>query len=169
MRYLRLALLPLVFAACSDQTPVAPIADAPNLSASNGWEWWSVDMEFPTYFDCIAEEMLVEAHAGARYHSVTPPSHGGTLTRYRQIVWLLELFRATGTVSGDVWLPLPGYAAGQLWTNEGPEFSMAFENLRLENQTTGAVLRNQFRVHVVLNAQGEVKVDRIENVCTIKP
>jgi hypothetical protein len=35
MRYLRLALLPLVFAACSEQAPVAPIEDGPVFNFMN--------------------------------------------------------------------------------------------------------------------------------------
>ena len=39
MRYLRLALLPLVFAACTEQAPVAPIEDGPafNFMNNDGW------------------------------------------------------------------------------------------------------------------------------------
>ena len=38
MRYLRLALLPLVFAACTEQAPVAPVEDGPAFNFMNGPE-----------------------------------------------------------------------------------------------------------------------------------
>jgi hypothetical protein len=78
MRYLRLALLPLVFAACTEQAPVAPIEDGPafNFMNNDGWlsngkifrhgheyEWlgWDVDRQLIGHFGTVA---AVESFCG---------------------------------------------------------------------------------------------------------
>jgi hypothetical protein len=73
-----------------------------------------------------------------------------------------------GLTTGHIWLPTPGNRDMQLSTASG-DFMVWTERFVYRNQTTGVVLDWPLRVTFVTNANGEVKVDRIEDdVCTLR-
>ena len=75
MRYLRLALLPLVFAACTEQAPVAPIEDGPTLNWKNNLDGGS--LRIFRYIDHYAA-CWSDSDNGLRACHATVPLGGGS-------------------------------------------------------------------------------------------
>jgi hypothetical protein len=112
MRYLRLALLPLVFAACTEQQAAAPdLEAAPSLKATH--DAWvnvpEVDLAgLVVYVECRGEDLEWSGTIDGYYRSTTTPSGNEV------VHWKLDY--ATGTP-----LTIRGLTSEDDWTLVGAE------------------------------------------------
>jgi len=159
MRYLPLALLPLVLVACTERQPVAPEVEvAPELSASSDWIEFTVDVEWTLYVSCLDEDLHATGQSYVRRHAVTTDRG----TRWTMHVTLVEgTWQLEGMTSGDIWLPVPGTHTVSMRDPAWTDFWHLSERFVFENQTTGQVLDWSIRMQLVTNANGEVKVNKV--------
>lgn len=169
MHITRLAILaaPLVLFAC-DREPTAPEVDvAPSLGATSEW------VEFDTYSEegdeffyapCIDDYMDDIGTLHIRRHRVIQDD-GVALVQ--GIVWPGDDFISRGTATGD-WHPVSA------WHNRVTiTFNTGFHQQQtlhwvMENATTGMVLDWPIRTTFVINANGEITVDRYVEPCTVR-
>ena len=171
MRYLRLAMVPLLLAAC-DQQPVAPEIDAPPaLRATHE----SFVLEIPvtpwyTAMDCLG------------YDSWEPPDAvywtaswlkisvnllylpNGELAKDREFAEWSDDLRFE-TPEGEVWESVDNIYVGVI--NATPSTYRLTELLVFENPATGARLKLTDTANLTVNAHGDVMVDRATWSCKL--
>ena len=154
MRRATLLLVPLFLLAC-DRDPVQPSTDlAPSLSATSVREVFVDQFDFPAYNACLDEDMQLYVVLQARSQTVTTAKETHFSIHWR----FLDGTRLVGSTTNDVWLPVPGDHGRQIAMASG-DFTV-HERLVFHNPTTGMVLEWSSSITFVINARGEVKVDR---------
>ena len=169
MRSIRLLLVPLLFAACTETNPAAPDMEISPLFAAADVGWTEgVGFDDYTYpVPCVGEELRFTGHYWYRYHFVV----NGT----REIMTVLygsgPDYRVAGVTTGQIWLPKPPLAQREVMVTPLGEPFQVYQTTvtpyRLVNQTTGQTLSFPLRVHAVRNAAGEVKVDFAVEPCRV--
>ena len=171
MRYLRLALLPLLLVACTERQPAAPDIDVrPEFRANGGWIDWYLefgpgDFVFPAA--CIDEDMTFVGNMWFRDHMVSPPGapHGGQVHDNWEI-WYEGEFSSVTT--GKQWDVLHLTNHGIWWGFTRFEHSASHEFIWLEEEGTGRQIQTRLWGHFVKNANGEVTVDNWEFTCYVQ-
>jgi hypothetical protein len=167
MRTLRFTLLPLLLVACTDQEPVAPDANVtPLFSATSTWTYASLFLDF-VYTDgvntCVGEGWHGYGEVPYRMHEVSNGSGG-----YSYHIQFLPTtpwgpqYSLTGLTSGTVWWLKNG---GGLYNesfhiNKGQVYRYKYhETYKSED---GDKLFNDGSMHLTVNANGELVVERLE-------
>lgn len=168
MRITRLAILaaPLLLLAC-DREPAAPDVDvSPELAATS--EWYEDDLYVPEggpsfYAPCIDDYVVESGTIHRKRHRVLQDD-GVAVVKWQ--VWPGDDYVARGTVTGD-WYPVSGFHNQIITTsNTGVHQSWTLHWV-MESATTGMVLDWPIRATFVMNANGEVTVDRYVEPCTV--
>jgi len=161
------ALAVALLAVACNESPTGTAAAEPLFAMGGSPEWleFTLDVAWTAYNECVQEDLHGSGQAFVRQHTVT--TAGETRNTFHVSVvegtWQLE-----GMSSGDIWLPLPGVHSLSMRTSSGT-FAAVTERFVFENQTTGQVLDWPSKIHFVTNANGEVKVDRVEvDACTLR-
>ena len=170
MRYLRLALVPLVLAACTETQPLGPEVDGLALGASAGWSDWYIEFgpgEFEFAADCINETMTFEGKTWFTSHFVAPPGapHEG-LVHENWHGWYEGEFSSVTT--GKQWFPQLVNNQGVWWGPTYAGHSANHEFIWMTEEGAGRRIQTSLQVHYVTNANGEVKVDQIEFTCFLR-
>jgi hypothetical protein len=170
MRYLRLALLPLVLAACAEKQLLSPEVDGLAFGASAGWSDWYMefgpgDFEFPA--DCIDETMAFEGKVWFTSHYVAPSGapHNG-LVHENWHGWYEGEFSSVTT--GNQWFPQNVNNHGVWWGPTYAGHSANHEFIWMTEEGTGRRIQTSLKVHYVENANGDVQVDRIDFTCFLR-
>jgi hypothetical protein len=173
MRYLRLALVPLLLAAC-DRQPAAPdIVAPPTLSAVQGWQEFV--FEYPDEginfgpVPCLpgAPDAVAFGSVTARLHLVTTPD-GRTATRWSNPE-ISEDFRLQ--IAGDTWLKWHWVRHGKMVEDEDGNllFDHGVEAIAtFRNQRTGEVLNWPFKWHFNTTGQGGTGVEFLKEWCEVR-
>ena len=157
MRILRLFLIPLVLVACTERQPAAPeIQAVPELNASSDWIEFTVDVDWTLYVECLDEDVHGIGQSLVRRHTVT----NGNDTRWTMLVRPVT-FQLEGMTTGHIWLPVPGTHTVSMRDPASTDFWHLAERFVFENQTTGQVLDWSWKMQLVTNANGEVKVNKV--------
>lgn len=164
MRTHLLLLAPLLLLACSPE-PTAPDAQpTPRFSATanhyliRGFADWDYDVPLT----CTNETMHMSGTYDLYIKDLTLPN--GTVQRQ----WINRLepdWTFVGNTYGDVWdLQYSGYNQVLVERLDGPSltFLALHEHLSFKNPATGVVMQLTYRIYFVMNAAGEVKVDRYQ-------
>lgn len=159
--------VPLLAVACSE-SPTGTVADDTPLFAMGGnpeWAEFTVDVDWMEYSACAQEILHGTGQSLVRRHTVTTAGE----TRFTFHVTLVEgTWQLEGMTSGDIWLPVPGNHTISMRTSPRT-FAALTERFVFKNQTTGQVLDWSSWIHYVTDANGEVKVDRVEFVDKCNP
>jgi hypothetical protein len=151
------------FAACSesDREPVAPetpaAATVPSFAATT--EWYDEILEFtdlPWYLDCLDEELLWSGRVLFRHHFVTRPDGSMLVNGRAEMLPGNQLYSETS----GLWLPMTAgfhnHFNGDWWPLGDWHVD---ENIRWQNQETGAIMDVVSKFHVVVAGNGELKLD----------
>jgi hypothetical protein len=169
MRSIRLLLVPLLFAACTDTNPAAPDMDvSPSFAAADvGWIEGTAYDDYTAPVPCLGEDLLFTGYYWYRYHFVVNDKREIMTVLYGQE----PDYRAAGMTTGQIWLPKPTLAQREVMVTPLGEPFQVYQTTatpyRLVNQTTGETLSFPLRVHVVRNAAGEVKVAFAVELCRV--
>lgn len=151
----------LLIVSCRDSSSALgpPRVMTPALSATSEWLEFPIAVDWTAYAQCLAEDMHGIGTVTLRGHWVT------TSRETRQFLfdhvngddaWNFHL---EGLTTGHVWLATPGNRDMQLSTASGDFFQWT-QRFVYQNQATGAVVDWPLRITFVVNANGEIKVDR---------
>jgi hypothetical protein len=175
MRYLRLALLPLLLVAC-DQQPAAPDIDAaPALRATSEW----IEFEYVYPVDgwnwgpasCLpgTPDMIAFGSVGIRIHTVTRPD--GRFKDNWANPYISDDFRLE--IAGDTW-----WAIESRMERHGVEFyDGSYDRPRkvighhfmvFQSEATGALLYDRGQWMTMWDEDGNVTFDRYTPVCVVK-
>jgi hypothetical protein len=149
MRSLRLALIPLLLAACADRDPVAPDIDAPPmLGATHASAVTTIpDMEWYTPMDCLG------------YDGWTPPN---------AVHWTASWIKI---FNYDLYLPNGKLAHGRGYAewSDDMQFETPSGDLweSVENADTQARLKMINKNQLLINADGDVTVDSFRWGCIL--
>jgi hypothetical protein len=151
----------LLTTACADPGSPPPAAEVstPSFRAASEWQEFQVEQDWVLYNPCLAEDLHGIGTIPVRGHWVT------TSQETRQFLFdhvNVGDFHLEGLTTGQIWLPRPGNLDVQLSTASG-EFFMWNERFVYVNQTTGVTLDWPLMITVVVNANGEVKVYRVQD------
>jgi hypothetical protein len=168
MRITRLALLaaPLMLLAC-DREPAAPEVDvAPSLGATSDWleDDYTIPANPPYYAPCIDDYVVEQGTVHRRRHRVIQDD-GAVLIRWQ--VWPGDDYVVRGTATGD-WYPVSGFHNKIITTLKVGVHQSWTLHYVVENATTGMVLDWPVRSTFILNANGEITVDRFVEPCTVR-
>lgn len=156
---LSLLLGSLLITACTDpESPPAEVS-APSFRATSEWQEFQVEQDWVLYNPCLAEDLHGIGTVLVRGHWVTTSQETRQLLLARVNVGDFQL---EGLTTGQIWLPTPGNLDVQLSTASG-DFFMWYERFVYVNQTTGVTLDWPLMITFVVNANGEVKVDRVQD------
>jgi hypothetical protein len=172
MRRLALILFPLTLMACGQESPTAPadrqLQPAPSFAASaqqnviTGYADW----DYGVPLDCIGEDIHLYGSYTILDHRVTRPD--GSV----HVVWVVRLgddWTFVGLVSGDVWYLQPGYNQVQVADHSAGDY-LWHEHLTMKNGATGVVMDVPSSGHLVYDANGVVRVDRLDlGSCRLHP
>jgi hypothetical protein len=174
MRWIRLLLVPLLFAACTDTNPAAPDMDvSPMFAAADVGSVEDVEYDdFTGYLPCVGEEVRFTGDIWWRFHWVVNAAREVWTAEYAP----LPGYRGVGLTTGDVWLLKPSLLHGIIQTSTevfplGEPFRVfRITNARFDfvNQTTGEALAWPFKMLVARNASGEVKAEFTLEPCRVK-
>jgi hypothetical protein len=164
MRRLALVLLPLTLLACSQDVTTAPagqqVPPAPTLAASADQSVITgvADWDYGVPLDCIGEDIHLYGSYTIIVHTVLRPDGS------RHVVWVVRLgddWTFVGLVSGDVWLLQPGYNQVQVVDHTSGDY-VYHEHLTMKNAATGVVMDVPSSEHLVYDANGVPRVDRLD-------
>ena len=173
MRSVRLALLPLVFAAC-DRQPAAPdIHMGPEFRATSewiefevpygeeGWNWGPVEC-LPGTPDAIAFGTVI-----VKIHTVTTPN-GKVVERFWNPGWTEDHYLL---IDGVVWALARMVRHGVLFYEEGAPVKVHQGNpiFRYINQDTGATLDWTLSGQIKFNEMGEPVLEHLWGKCEVTP
>jgi hypothetical protein len=174
MRWIRLLLVPLLFASCTEANPAAPDIEVSPLFAAAEVGWTEgVGFEEYTYpVPCLGEDLHFAGSFWYRYHSVVNDKREIWLAQYG----MLPDYHGVGLTTGHLWLAKPSTVQGISRTDltvgtPGEPFQVSRLTLALfdfVNQTTGETLSWPMRIHLSRNAAGEVKVNLWVEPCRVK-
>ena len=156
----------LLVASCQDPTATAPPADlsAPRFSATSEWLEFTFPTDAVSYVPCLAEYVHATGTVSVRLHQAATP----TETRLLFLAEPEDDWQLEGLTTHQIWAVVPGNQARQLQTASGNLFIFV-ERFVFTNQTTGAVLDWPLRITFVVDANGSVRVDRVEgDVCRLR-
>jgi len=165
MRRVALLLVPLLLLAC-DRQPVAPDIDVvPELKAASGWSEFPLEVDWVMYAECLDEDLHGTGTTDVRVQTVGTSQDSRT---HYQVAMVEETWQLEGLTTGHIWRPVPGNHSTQMVSGSG-DFLLVAERFVFQNQTTGQVLDWPTQIHFVMNALGEVKVDRwVLEECTLR-
>ena len=168
MRQACLTLVSVVFLACS-QDPVVPSAPTSSVRASEWTDATPVPVDAVLDVVGCPEVFQLVGTVWMREHLVSPNAGKGVVNNNWDYWWEDASF--TGLTTGQVWLPLPGFTNGGHWKMAADVLVEArnHEYWRLENQTTGQVMRFLLNYHVATDAMGNVKIDELSFSCQAIP
>jgi len=171
MRCLRLAPLALLIVAC-DQQPVAPdLESEPAFAATSDWSVQVLDLPAgDVSFYCAAIDDWLDEVGLVELSFHTVESDGA---------WLFFIkvrnpagFHLVGDVTG-IWhratggLPSGSYVERGAYVNGSYHLTYNVEPFLYVNETSGTTINFPLRLNFAFNANGEVKVVRVAEPCSI--
>ena len=168
MRRLALLLVPLFLVAC-DREPVAPDVD-PTFAAATS-EWTTTVVEFPAgdqFFYCAAVDDTFDevGHVQERLHTVSTDEGFLLFFKWRG----LDDFHLVAERTGD-WYPATNgtstYVERGSFTHDTYTFSFRAEPYIMVSENSGMKIRWPVRIHMTVNANGQVTVDHYAEPCQI--
>ena len=164
MRRAALALIPLFVLAC-DRDPVAPDV-APTVGATSAWQEYAIPVDYELYCPCVDETLRLMGTTYVSQHEVTRPDGS---VRLNVRLWVGEDWQLLGSQSGQ-WVTVPGNHSH--YVADLPLSSGVFtveERFVFRNVVSGVVMDWPSKITVVVNAAGDLKVDRwLLDRCTLR-
>lgn len=160
MRKLALTLVPLSLLACEKQ-PVAPAAvPAPRFQATSTVTRSSFFADNTLFISCLGQNVRFHGEVPFIQHEVTTTSGGSLFTiQFVAVTPVTPPFLAEAQVSGTVYVYKNGQPINQVFV-VGPGEVTTIVDREIYVADNGDQLRVSFRLHLTVNANGDVTVDR---------
>lgn len=170
MRSIRLLLVPLLLAGCTDSNPATPDVEVSPLFAAAhvGWTEGVAYDDYTVFCPCVGEEMRFTGSFWYRIHGVVNEERENWTALYGS----LPDYHAVGLTTGHIWVPKPPLRQTEILVAPPGKPLQVYQTtavpFSLVNRTTGETLSWPIRVHWVRNAAGEVKVDFRVEPCRVR-
>lgn len=157
MRRLALTLAPLLLLACNQEAIAPASGPTPSFSAASDGQEFSITVDWVSYNPCLDEDLHGSGTSFISRNVVTTNEEIRVVDHVRGG----EDWQMLGLTTGHIWKPVPGAHNSVVFTESG-SFITVEERFTFRNQTTGVVLVWPSKITYVTNANGEVKVDRVQ-------
>ena len=149
---------------CEDPAPTeAPsVKVVPTLSAAQSWERSSFFVDNVVFIECLGENVRAFGEVLFQYHEVTTSSGNFSYHfQFRPATPNTPPFFVQGLTSGKLFRYKNGLPANESF-HLGPGEVFTFVTLEMYVAEDGDRLVGSFRVHLTVNANGELTVSRLE-------